>query len=50
MKGLRTYLVRCGDQIRFVHVDHLKSARCIQSSSSREREEDGNYARNLLSS
>ena len=50
MKGPRTYLVRCGDQIRFVHGDHLKSACCIQSSSSWEGEEDSNYARNLLSS
>ena len=24
VKGPRTYLVRCGNQIRFVHVDHLK--------------------------
>ena len=50
MKGPRTYLARCGDQIRFVHEDHLKSARCTQSSSSWEGEEDSNYARNLLSS
>ena len=50
MKGPRTYLVRCGDQIRFVHGDHLKIACCIQSSSSWEGEEDSNYARNLLSS
>ena len=50
VKGPYTYLVRCGDQIRIGHVDHLKSARCIPSSSSREREEDGNYARNFLSS
>ena len=33
-----------------LHVDHLKSARWIQSSSSWEGEEDSNYARNLLSS
>ena len=50
VKGPRTYLVRCGDQIRFVHEDHLKSARCTQSSSSWEGEEDSNYARNLQSS
>ena len=50
MKGPRAYLARCGDQIRFVHEDHLKSARCTQSSSSWEGEEDSNYARNLLSS
>ena len=50
MKGPRTSLVRCEDQIRFVHVDHLKSARWIQSSSSWEREEDNNYARNFSSS
>ena len=49
-KGPRTYLVCCEDQIRFVHVDHLKSARWIQSSSSWEGEEDGNYARNFPSS
>ena len=49
MKGPRTYLVRCDDQIRFVHVDHLKSARWIQSSSSWEGEEDSNYARNFPS-
>ena len=27
VKGPRTYLIRCEDQKRFVHVDHLKSAR-----------------------
>ena len=31
-------------------MDHLKSARRIQSSSSWEGEEDSNYPRNLLSS
>ena len=50
VKGPRTYLVRCEDQIRFVHVDHLKSALWIQSSSSWEGEEDSNYARNFPSS
>ncbi len=25
MKGTRTYILRCGDRVRFVHVDHLKS-------------------------
>ena len=50
MKGPRTYPVRCEDQIRFVHVDHLKSARWIQSSRSWEGEEDSNYARNFPSS
>ena len=49
-KGPRTYLVCCEDQIRFVHVDHLKSAPWIQSSSSWEGEEDSNYARNFPSS
>ena len=28
VKGPRTYLVRCGNQIRFVHVDHLKGTGC----------------------
>ena len=50
MKGPRTYLVRCGNQIRFVHVDHLKSARRFQSSSSWEGEGESNYTGNLLSS
>ena len=50
VKGPRTYLVRCDDQIRFVHVDHLKSARWIQSLSSWEGEEDSNYAGNSPSS
>ena len=50
VKCPRTYLVRCGSQIRFVHVDHLKISRCIQSSNSWEGEEDSNYAENLLSS
>ena len=50
MKGPRTYLVRCGNQIRFVHVDHLKSARCFQSSSSWEGEGESDYTGNLLSS
>ena len=50
VKGPRTYLVCCDDQIRFVHMDHLKSARWIQSSSYWEGEEDGNYARNFPSS
>ena len=36
--------------MRFVHVDHLKSALWIQSSSSWEGEEDSNYARNFPSS
>ena len=45
-----TYLVRCEDKIRFAHVDHLNSARWIQSSSSWEGEEDSNYARNFPSS
>ena len=31
-------------------MDHLKSARCIQSSSYWEGEKDGNYERKLLSS
>ena len=50
VKGPFTYLVRCGRQIRFVHVDHLKSARCNQSSNSWEREGESNYTENLLSS
>ena len=50
VKGQRTYLVCCEDQIRFANEDHLKSARWIQSSSSWEGEEDGNYARNFPSS
>ena len=50
VKGPRTYLVRCEDQIRFVHMDHLKSALWIESSSSWEGEEDSNYARNFPSS
>ena len=50
VKGPRTYLVRCEDQIRFVYVDLWKSARWIQSSSSWEGEEDSNYARNFPSS
>ena len=50
VKGPRTYLVRCEDQTRFVLVDHLNSARWIQSSSSWEGEEDSNYARNFPSS
>ena len=50
VKGPRTYLVRCEDQIRFVHVDHLKSARGFQSSSSWEGEEDSIYTRNFPSS
>ena len=49
MKGSGTYLVRCGSQIRFVHVDNLKIAPCIQSSNSWEEEEESNYAENLLS-
>ena len=49
VKGFGTYLVRCGSQIRFVHVDHLKIAPCIQSSNSWEGEEESNYAENLLS-
>ena len=49
VKGSGTYLVRCGSQIRFVHVDHLKIAPCIQSSNSWEGEEESNYAENLLS-
>ena len=28
VKGPRTYLVRVGNQVRFVHVDHLKSTAC----------------------
>ena len=31
VKGPRTYLVRCGNQIRFVHVDHLKGTGCNPS-------------------
>ena len=50
VKGPRTYLVRCEDQMRFVHMDHLKSALWIESSSSWEGEEDSNYARNCPSS
>ena len=50
VKGPRTHLVHCEDQIRFFHVDHLTSARWIQSSNSWEGEEDSNYARNFLSS
>ena len=49
VKGSGTYLVRCGSQIRFVHVDHLKIAPCIQSSNSWEGEEESNYAENVLS-
>ena len=50
VKSPRTYLVRCEDQIRFVHMDHLKSALWIESSSSWEGEEHSNYARNFPSS
>ena len=50
MKGSGTYLVRCDGQTRFAHVDNLKIAPCIQSSSSWEGEEESNYAENLLSS
>ena len=50
VKGPCTYLVRCEDQIRFVHVDHLKSALWIQSLSSWKGGEDSNYARNFPSS
>ena len=50
VKGSGTYLVRCESQIRFAHVDNLKIAPCIQSSSSWEGEEESNYAENLLSS
>ena len=50
VKGPRTHLVCCEDQIRFAHVDHLKRARWIQSSSSWESEEDHNYIRNFPSS
>ena len=50
VKGPRTYLVRCGNQIRFVHEDHLKSARRFQSSSSWEGERESDYAGNLLRS
>jgi len=50
VKGPGTYLVRCGSQIRFVHVNHLKIAPCIQSSNSWEGEEESNYDENLLSS
>ena len=50
VKGPRTYLVRYEDQIRFVHVDHLKSARWLQSSSSWEGKEDIIYVRNFPSS
>ena len=49
VKGSGTYLVRCGSQIRFVHVEHLKIATCIQSSNSWEGEEESNYAENVLS-
>ena len=42
VKSLRTYLVCCEEQIRFLHVDHLKSARWIQSSRPWEGEEDSN--------
>ena len=45
-----TYLVRCGSQIRFVLLDHLKIARCYQSSNSWKGEEESNYAENLPSS
>ena len=31
VKGPCTYLVRCGNQIRFVHVDHLKGTGCNPS-------------------
>jgi len=38
VKGTRTYLVHCGNQLRFVYVDLLKIALCIQSSAlGRER-------------
>ena len=47
MKGSGTYLVRCGSQIRFVHVNHLKIAPCVHSW---EGEEESNYDENLLSS
>ena len=50
VKGPGTYLVRCGSQIRFAHVDHLKIALFIQSSNSWEGEEESKYVENLLSS
>ena len=50
VKGSGTYLVRCGSQMRFVHVDNLKIALCIQYTSSCEGEKESNYAENLLSS
>ena len=31
VKGPRTYLVRCGKQVRFVHIDYLKSTACKPS-------------------
>ena len=31
VKGPSTYLVRCGNRIRFVHVDHLKGTGCNPS-------------------
>ena len=34
VKGPRTYLVRCGNQIRFVHADHLKGTGGDPSSGS----------------
>ena len=34
VKCPRTYLVRCGNQIRFIHVDHLKRTGCNPSLSS----------------
>ena len=44
VKGLRTYLVRFEDQKRFVHVDHSKSARWIQSSSSQAEMKSGAWS------
>ena len=44
MIGLRTYLVGCEDQKRFVHVDHSKSARWIQSSSSQAEVKSGAWS------
>ena len=50
MKGPRTSLVRCGNQIRFVHVDHLKGTGCDPSLSSAAGGGENSRAEELLGS
>ena len=58
VKGPRTYLVRCGNQIRFVHADHLKgtgsdpswgSVACSRTSSRTEKLVESQASRGGLS-